>query len=254
MFAMDAKRNPLAAMMTLPLVLAAVSYAPVVAADDWKFGLGTGLSSLALDGDVGFVGESGGVVAEIDLDNGDTADMFESAFGFVGFARKGDWTIGFGYATLTLEDDESAFDAEWDRAKAHVEVEYNFATTGNHRWGVLGGVQYTDHEWELKNKTTGFKSEPEDDWTDAVVGLTHSVPITEGWTWSNRADYAFGDSEGSVGAKTSVNWRPLDNWVFSGSIAYYSIEYGDEGDINDSDFYYYEVDETAIGLGFMYTW
>jgi len=247
-------QGPVAAVLALSA--ATLSFAPASYADsdDWRFGIGTGLSSLALDGDVGFTGENGGVIADVDLDNGDTADMFESAFGFGGFANKGPWTFKFGYSTLTLEDSDSDLDAEWDKAQAHLEVEYTFATTGNHRWGVLGGVHYTDHEWELQDKTTGFKAEPEDDWTDAVVGLTHSVPIADRWSWSNRMDYGFGDSEGVFSVKTAVNWQPYEHWIFNGSLAYYDIEYGDEGDINDSDFYYYDVEETVIGLGFVYTW
>jgi hypothetical protein len=246
-------RKALFALSGAMLALAGAS-ASHAASDDWNFGIGTGLSSLALDGDVGFGTESGGVIADMDLDNGDTADMFESAFGFRGFANKGPWTISFGYATLTLEDDDAGLDAEWDRAQAHVEVEYNFAVTGNHRWGVVGGARLTDHEWEFQDKETGEKFKPDDDWTDAVIGLTHMVPIAKNWSWSSRVDYGFGDSEGSFSAKTGVNWKPWEHWVFNGSLAYYSIEYGDEDDIADSDFYYYDVDETVIGLGFAYVW
>lgn len=247
---------PAGAVLALSAAVTGLSFAPagLAASDEWRFGIGTGLSSLALDGDIGFPGEDGGVVADIDLDNGDTADMFESAFGFGGFANKGLWTINFGYATLTLEDSDSGFDAEWDRSKAHLEVVYNFATTGNHRWGALGGIHYTDHDWDIKDQTTDFRSKFDDDWTDAVIGLTHNVPIVDKWSWSNRVEYGFGDSEGTFGAKTAVNWQPWEHWVFNGSLAYYSVEFGDEDDIDQSDFYYYDVDETVIGLGFLYTW
>ena len=105
-------------------------------------------------GDVGFATGAGGVIEDMDLDNGDTADMFESAFGFASFANKGPWTIRLSYATLTLEDDNSNFDAEWDKAQGELSVEYTFANTGSHRFGVIGGVSYTDHEWEPKNHQT----------------------------------------------------------------------------------------------------
>lgn len=250
------KKFSAGAVFALSAAITGLSFAPASHAqsDDWRFGIGTGLSSLALDGDIGFAGENGGQVEGIDLDNGDTADMFESAFGFAAFANKGAWKINIGYATLTLEDSESTFDAKWDKAKAHLEVEYNFAVTGNHRWGVVGGVQMTDHDWDLTDKTTGYKASPDEDWTDAVIGLTHNVPIAKNWSWSNRVDYGFGDSEGSFGAKTAVNWKPFEHWVFNGSLAYYSVEFGDKDDIDKSDFYYYDVDETVIGLGFMYIW
>ena len=180
--------------------------------------------------------------------------MFESAFGFAAFAANGPWKVNFGYATLTLEDDDSDLDAEWDKVQAHLEVEYHFATTGKHRWGVLAGVTMFDHEWEFQNKVSGEKSEPEDDWTDAVVGVTHSVPFAKNWSWSNRADYMFGDSEGGFGVSTAVNWMVAESWVVNFSLSYEDLEYGDDGDIGDNDFYYYDVEETTIGVGFMYTW
>jgi hypothetical protein len=197
---------------------------------------------------------SGGVVLDVDVDNSDTMDMLESAFGFGGFAAKGPWTINFSFGTVTLEDDDSAFDIEWDKSAAELSVDYNFATTGNHRWGVLAGVNYTDHEWEFQDKTTGQKLEPEDDWTDVIVGLTHRVPIADKWSWSNRVDYGFGDSEGAFNVKTTVNWQPWPNWVFNVNARYYSVEFGDEDDIDDSDFYYYDIDEPSFGLGFVYVW
>jgi len=242
------------ASLALSAAVAGLSVAPVSHADDWRFGIGTGLSSLALDGDVGFATKSGGFVRDIELDNGDTADMLESGIGFRAFAATGPMTINFGYATMTLEDSDSGLEAEWDRAKAHLELEYTFARTGNHSWGVLGGVHYTEHDWKFKIKGTGEKSEPDEDWTDAVIGLTHKVPIGENWSWANRVDYGFGDSEGNVSISTGINWKPLEHWVFSGSAAYYAIEFGDKDDIGKSDFYYYDVDETVIGLGFMYLW
>jgi hypothetical protein len=250
------KFNHVPASIALATAIASLSFAQASYADsdEWNFGIGTGLNSLALDGDIGFAGEDGGVIPEIDLDNGDTMDMLESAFGFGAFANKGPLTINMSYGTLKLEDEDSGLDAKWDRTQARLEVGYRFAITGNHRWGVVGGVHYTEHEWDLKDKSTGFKTKPEDDWTDAVVGLTHRVPITTNWAWANRVEYGFGDSEGTLGAKTSIVWKPLEHWVFDGSLAYYSVEYGDKGDINKPDFYYYEVDETYIGLAFSYVW
>lgn len=231
-----------------------LSTSTLAADDEWRFGIGTGIRSLALDGDIGFATESGGVVAGIDLDNGDTADMFESAFGAAGFAAKGPWKFSAGAATLTLEDDDADLDAEWDRVQAHAEVEYAFATVGKNRFGVLGGIRYTDHDWKLENNVTNVDTDAEDDWIDAVVGVTHTMPFAENWSWANRADYGFGDSEGTFHVSTAINWKPFENWVFNASLSYMDVEYGDEDDIDDSDFYYYDVEETTIGLGFMYVW
>jgi hypothetical protein len=246
----------LASLHLAAALLALVAFAPAANAqgDGWRFGLGTGFSSFSLDGDIGFGTDEGGVIVDVDLDNGDTADLFESAFGFAGFAAKGRWTLNFSYGTVTLEDSDAGFDAEWDKAMGELSAVYHFAETGSHRWGALFGARMTDHEWKFKNKSTGLKADPEDDWLDAIVGLTHSVPISDNWTWANRAEYAFGDSEGSYYLTTALNWRPLEHWVFNVNARYIDVEYGDEDDINDNDFYYYDVEEPSIGLGFMYIW
>ena len=238
----------------LALTVASLSVVPAAnaAKDEWTFGIGTGLASLALDGDVGFATENGGVIEDMDLDNGDTADMFESAFGFGGFANKGRWTIHFGYATLTLEDDNSNFDAEWDRVEGNLAVEYMFYKAGNHQFGVLAGVRLYDHEWEFQDKVTREKLEPEDDWTDGVFGLTHRVPFAGNWAWTNRVEYMAGDSEGGFTVQTGLNWQPFENWVFNGGFRYQDLEYGEDDDINDNDFYYYDVEESTISLGFLY--
>ncbi len=242
--------------MTAALAVAGFALVPAgqAAEDKWTFGIGTGLSLLDLDGDVGFTTADGGAIFELDLDNSDTADMFESAFGFGGFANKGRWTIHFGYATLTLEDSDADLDADWDRVEANLAVEYAFYQAGNHTFGVLGGVRMYDHEWEFQNKITDVKTEPEDDWTDGVIGLTHRVPFAGEWAWANRVEYMGGDSEGGYTVMTGVNWQPFESWIFNGSLRYQDLEFGEEDDINDNDFYYYDVDEFTIGLGFMYTW
>jgi hypothetical protein len=238
------------------LLLSAAALAPAVnaAEDRWSFGIGTGLSSLSLDGDVGFATPSGGVIGDFDLDNGDTADMFESAFGAGGFANKGRWTIHAKFATLTLEDDNRDFDAKWDRTFGEFAVEYMLGKAGNHAFGVIAGVNYTKHEWDFKNKETREKLSPDDDWTDAMIGVTHRLPLGKEWSWSNRIDYAGGDSEGTFNATTSLNWKPFTHWIFNVGLGYRDVEFGDEGDIDDNDFYYYDTDETTISLGFLYVW
>ena len=245
-----------AATVALASLVGLLSAPSALAAEDrWSFGIGTGLASLNLDGDIGFPGiqEGRGAVLDLDLDNSDTADLFDSAFGFASFANKGPLTIHFSYATLTLSDNNPDFRLDWDRTEAELAVEYTFSRVGNHAFGGIAGVRYLEHEWELKERSTGNKFEPDDDWTDAILGVTHKMPINDQWSWSNRADYGVGDSEGTWNLKTTVNWKPLDNWVFNGSLRYAIIEYNEEDDIFDGD-YYYEADEFTIGVGFAYVW
>ena len=173
------------------MLLAIGTISVAQAADEWRFGIGTGFSSYSLDGDVGFATPAGGVIADLDLDNSDTSDMMDSAFGFGAFATRGDWTFNFSFKTITLEDSDSGFKIEWDRTEYEAFAAYQFAVTGNHRWGVLAGVRGTDHDWTFK--APGFRASPDEDWTDAIVGLTHAVPINEKWSWNSRADIGFGD-------------------------------------------------------------
>ena len=51
------------------------------------------------------------------------------------------------------------------------------------------------------------------------------VPINKEWSWSNQADYMFGDSEGGFNLKTAINWKPFENWIFNASIRYEDLEY-----------------------------
>ena len=71
--------------------------------------------------------------------------MFESGFGFAGYAAKGKWKILYGVGTLTLEDNDALIAAEWDRTQVEVAGVYTFAKTGNHSWGALFGVRNLGH-------------------------------------------------------------------------------------------------------------
>lgn len=223
------------------------------AQDEWKFGIGTGFTSFSLDGDIGFATAGGGAIFEVDLDNSDTSDLLESGFGLGGFAAKGKWRILFQAGTATLEDDDGGLEAEWDRTLFEVAGVYNFAKTGNHSWGALFGVRNIGHDWEFTTPTESL--EVDEDWTDGLIGITHAVPFAEGkWSWANRLDGGFGDSEGSFLFITAINWHATEHWSFNLNIKQHSIEFGDEDDIADADFYLYDVDEPGVGIGFLYTW
>ena len=90
------------AVLTVCAVLLANAPAALAQEDGWRFGVGTGLMSFSLDGDIGFATSAGGVVVDVDLDNSDTADLFESAFGSLGQGdRERDdnrsyWAVGVG--------------------------------------------------------------------------------------------------------------------------------------------------------------
>jgi hypothetical protein len=234
--------------------LLAIASTGAQAGDDWKFGIGTGISSFALDGDIGFATPATagpGLIFEVDLDNGDTADMFESALGVSGFAAKGPWKILYQVGSVTLEDDDNGLDAEWDRVQAEIVGIYQFAETGKHSWGVLFGVRYSEHEWDFSGVV---EADAKDDWTDAIFGITHAVPLGSGFAWANRVSAGIGDSESSTFVSSSVNWTASERFLLNLTLSYRQEEFGDEDDIADDDFYYYDMEEPAIAVGFMYTW
>jgi hypothetical protein len=236
------------------LVLSFVFGLGAHAQDEWKFGIGTGLSSFSLDGEIGFPSATAGtgVIFDVDLDNSETSDLVASGLGLAGFAAKGKWKIHYAVGRVTLEDDDAALvDAEWDKDQAEVAGVYNFAKTGNHAWGVLFGARHIAHEWTLTTATETV--EIDESWTDGLVGITHAVPFATRWSWTNRLDAGFGDSESSTMFTTALNVKVGEHWLFNFNIRATSIEFGDEDEIAQADFYLYDIDETAVGIGFMYT-
>lgn len=240
------------ALLLFTAALVVFSGQNAVAQDEWKFGIGTGFSSFSLDGDLGFATPAGGVIFDVDLDNSDSSDLVESAFGFGGFARKGKWTILYVLGTMTLEDGSGVLATEWDRTQVEVSVVYNFAKTGNHAWGALLGVRNIDHDWTITTPTVTVDFD--EDWTDVLIGVTHALPFAGNWSWTNRIDGGFGDSEGSFLFVSALNWQATEHWAFNFNIKQHSVEFGETEDIADADFYLYDVDEVGAGVGFMFTW
>jgi hypothetical protein len=240
--------------LTVPLTLTLTLFlgSGALAQDEWKFGIGTGISSFSLDGDIGFPTPGGGVVFDVDLSNSDTRDLVESGLGLGGYVAKGKWKVLYSVARVTLEDSDGGLTAEWDRTQAEVAGVYNFAKTGKHAWGVLFGARLTDHDWEFmtENGTVNLT----ESWTDALVGITHAVPFAEKWSWANRFDAGFGQSEGSLLVNTTINRLFGQHWLVHLGFTFKSVEFGEEGEIANSDFYLYDVKEPAFGLGFLYIW
>jgi len=223
------------------------------AQEEWKFGIGTGIQSFSLDGDIGFATPGGGVIFDVDLDNSDTSDLVESGFGVGGFVSKGKWRFLYKIGTATLEDNDAGIvNAEWDRSNIELAGVYNFAMTGKHAWGVLVGVRFIEHEWTftLPGGVVTF----DDEWTDALIGITHALPFADKWSWSSRLDAGFGGSEGSFLISTGINWHAAEHWAFNFTLSQASIEFGDKDEIANADFYLYDVDEPTVGIGFLFTW
>jgi len=213
------KRIVLASVLLLLIAAPAAQ-----AGDEWKFGLGTGLFGLNLDGDVGLDTVSGPLQIGIDLDNSDVSDLLDSAFGLSGFAAKDKWRILYAFQTMTLEGDGSnaarRANLTFDATGANVFGEYNFARAGKNSFGVLFGLQFTKHEIEGTYFDTTvvpnvqlFRRNVDNDWVDGVVGLTHALSITERVSWANRVHGAFGGSDGTYLLNTGINWHFAQHWT-----------------------------------------
>lgn len=236
---------------------------------EWHFGIGTGLSLLSVNGDQGFNSALAGPIKfKVKLDPEDFNDMTKSAIGFGGYATDGTWLIQYIYSNLELEDTSSTYLPLIDTTAA---IKINFTTTvaeltasypiyDNPSFNLLvdAGARYTKHEFDnslrLTGTVNGFSTRKFDQgWTDALIGITVNVPLSEQWTWDNRANVAFGESDGTYSVQTRVTWRFHKNWSTSLHAKYVSVNF-ENGSMGDSDWYLYEADEKALGLNILFNW
>lgn len=240
------------------LILSGYSTLASAEGADWKYGIGTGISAQNYSGDVSLNTQlAGSQTFDVDLDPEDVSDMIETAFGLNGFATNGTWKIKAAIGTLELEGDSSvggtAVDFDFTKTTADFSVAYQFYKTNAVNIGLLGGIVYTSHELDTTS-TVGVITANDDndnDWIDAAIGITVDVPINKQWTWVNMARAEFGGSEGGGTVSTGLNWVFAKNWAANATIKYQAVDF-ENGSSGDSDWYKYEMDETAAGIGFHY--
>ena len=228
---------------------------------DWNYGIGTGLFRLNVEGDQGLntqIPGVGSVQFEVDLDPDDISDLMESAFGFTGYATDGKWMVNFSVAHLKLEDTTSVGSVSatigFEVNGGEITVGYPVYSTPQLTLGVLGGGRYTKHEVSADVVAPGpttINRSIDNSWTDALVGLTLTVPLAEKWVWNNRVDAGFGGSEGTYSGSTGVTWRFYKG--LSGTLygKYTSVEY-ENGNKGEADWYLYDADEFGVGLAILY--
>jgi len=236
---------------------------PVQAQDSWRHGIGTGIYALNIEGDTGLDTSLGPVKLNTDLDSEDVQDLIDSAFGLGGFSTNGTWTIFYNAAQLEfvgsnrgtiLSGTPASGSVSLTATVAEVAASYNFANTGNHNWGVLLGARYTKHDYDAK-LTIGASSATRNlsqNWTDAIVGLTHSYPLSDKWSWNSKANVGFGsDTDGTYFVNTGLTWQFADSWssTLYGQLLHYNYENGSRG---DPDWYLYDADEYGVGLNILY--
>lgn len=232
---------------------------------EWNYGIGTGMFALNLDGTIGMnTVLAGPVELDIDLDADELSDYVETAFGFGGYATDGTWMIKLSFGYMDLEGD-----SQETVSGSTVDADIGFKSTGaelmasypvyKHPSVILtldGGIRYTKHEFESDLNITGavtgnIKRELDNDWTDALVGATLIVPITEAWKWNLSGNAGFGGSDGTYIASTGLTWMFYKGW--SGTLYYkhtaVDFESGSKG---DTDWYMYDVDEFGPGIQILY--
>lgn len=235
----------------------------VSASEGWQFGIGTGISALDINGDVGFNTESlGPIDFDASIEPDEVWEYIESAFGFGGFVRKGDFTMRVSLSQLELEDTVSATTSAgpgdltltFEAISAETSVSYAFAKTRSSVWSVIGGIRYSKQEYSGDLDVSGtseFSGSVDDSWTDGVIGISNDYSIVRTLIWSNQLDFAGGGSEGTVHFNTALNKIIGKDWLIRAAIDVKSVEY-EEGTRGDSDWFYYDAIETSASLSFMY--
>ena len=237
-----------------------------VAHADWSFGIGTGIFRLNIDGDMGFdTAIAGPVEFEVDLDPDDISDVMETAFGFGGYATAGKWMIQYSYGMMELEDkprstlpsgDTVHAKLGFDATGGEITVGYPIYEDTSLIVRLHAGARYTDHEIDRDltiNGTPEVSRDIDEDWTDALFGISADIPFAEKWMWNNKFNAGFGGSEGTYFAQTGLTWRFLKHWSASLYGKYTALEY-ENGSKGDSDWYLADWDEFGLGLGVLFHW
>lgn len=249
------------------LTLSIISLSGVADAE-WHFGLGTGISGLNIDGDLGFHSTlAGPVKVNVELDPDDISDLMSSAIGFGGYAANGNWMIQYSFGGMDLKGAGSssadgisvAANIGFDVTKGEMTVAYSFYESASVILKGLGGFRYTKHE--LTSATTisdaldtvSFSRDIDQDWVDFLAGFVVDVPFARTWNWSSRFDAGFGGSEGTYSGSTGLTWRFYKGWSGTLFANYAAVDY-ENNDRNASDWYLYDIDETTFGLTILYNW
>jgi hypothetical protein len=229
---------------------------------EWHFGVGTGITALNIDGDMGLNVNAlgiGPVKLKVDMSPSDVMDVMDKAYGLGLFASDGKWMIQTSFSKLELEDDPAKTvgvntirtDLSFDVTKFYLTVGYPIYADEGFILRGYTGLRYNKHDLGAKaNINAGaviLNRDIEEDWTDALVGLSVDIPFAEKWSWNTMFDAGFGGSEGSYFFDTGITWRFAEHWSTTLFGQYYAVEF-ENGSKGDADWYLYDVDEGYLGL------
>lgn len=253
-------------MKSLSNVVAGLIFSTVSSAlwaQDWNYGIGTGIGAMKVDGDSGFDTRILGPIAfDASLDTDEIKELMKTAFGIGGYANRGNLTITYAVAQLELDDDVKAslpagagdLDINFKTLAASLDVEYKFAQSGNHSYGIVAGLRYAKQEYDVDFSIDGtltYSGEVDDNWTDFVFGFTHAVPLSDTVSWSSRIDIGTGDTEGTTHFNTGINWRFSNSFSARFYATVMDVDY-ENGNPGDADFFFYDATETQAGVTLLY--
>ncbi len=247
---------------TLAVVILTIAPTSLMA-QDWSYGIGTGLGAINVDGDSGFhTLLLGPIEFDASMDSDEITEVLKSAFAIGGYAKKDKLTISYAVSFLELDDGVSVelspgtgdLDINFKTFFASVTVSYQIAQSGKHSFGILGGVRFSKQEYEVDfeiGTTPIFSRGVDDNWTDFVFGFTHAYQISNSLVWNSILDIGEGDTEGTTHIDTGINWQFSDSFSARFFASILDVDY-QNGDPGDSDFYFYDAKETQVGVSLMY--
>ena len=239
-------------------------------ADAWEFSVGTGITALNMEGDLGIGNSNGSAKSEFDLDFDDILDLNETSGGLALGARKDKWSFKLSGSYMELEGDEgddndvfdsglgevlTQYDINFTKSFANFNVGYTFFNNQKHQWRAIASIRYYKHEWELKAPIDDVitRVDTENDWTDGYIGAGYTYRINDQLVWDTSVDAGAGDSDLSYSANTSLLWSFAEHWVVSVYAQGLTIDY-EENSEGDNDWYLYDADEFGVGVGIALVW
>lgn len=230
---------------------------------EWKFGLGTGLFRLHIEGDVGFTTDIAGARKfDVDLDPDDISDLMETAFGLGGYATNGKLFIDYSISYLKLEDKTSSKDgvvtqAELKYEVSGAEVMIGYPVYKSSRGTILlhGGLRYTKHDISINMIISDTASEKDlnHSWVDGLIGVSTIMPLCETITWNNRLNAGYGGSDGTYQVYSGLKWRFYKHWSATLFGRYTDVDFED-GNRGDKNWYSYDANEYGLGLNILFHW
>jgi len=190
-------------------------------ADEWRFGIGTGLFALNMEGDLGIGTTAGPVETDFDLDFDDIMDLQETGAGLVLFAGKDKLSFRLSVSELELEARENgnvgatpvSYRVNYTKSAGDFSVTYLFNNSEKNRWSAQAGVRYYEHDWEMAvtSGPAGAGADLDESWTDVYVGINHIYVIDKALSWNTTVNVGSGDSDLSYLINTGLNWRFADH-------------------------------------------